>query len=762
MEWEKSAPSGRVAAEDLTVSGLYRRALDYLQTQRRLRLVRPGEDHEDHFDGTPEERAQIEGEIQRAIQSHRIPVGPTTFEVKPQRGGAGLPLLVNLVALLVMAGGVYLLFLLFDNQEQILVARTSDLASAEGRLLAVLREESAEALSEKEAEIATIEERLARAEQDRQQLRAEVQARLAEREAELQAQVAQALEAERARLADADITDEERANQLAAFEAQRQAELQSELATLQAESQAELAAQEAALQQVVGEFESRLASARAEQAQLAAQLEAREAELETQFAEREANLSAERQAALELLNELQTSQEQRQGILDQILGFYLGIREALAEGAYDEAATTIESLRTYLTTGPILAVPELQRRRQVELFLVATLEEQLARARGAAEVDTRSLVESAELVAEVAELVSRAEGTLESGDIGQARELYLAALSRIPAVRIGYERLAEIEASIEANTSDQIATIIGEGNALYVQGRYDDAVARYGEALAALPLADDQLLERLLDAGYQLRSADSREELARLRDELAEQARAADAAVATARVAQGEAADLRSQLRTVEQLLATEQAAHDEAEAQLAAREAEVQALRDELVSTQELVERLGETLASVREDYALLESELESERAEVALLRERLAEQQTIVAGIDAYRRAFNTQRLASDSEALATPLELLESKLLILRIVGSESVRADYPDLYDQLNEYLDALVAEQRADAVRDTLAELSRLLDGLAAQTSVSIAQIQRLTDRFPTIANPNAADATGDFLTRLRGFARPGE
>lgn len=799
-------------AENQNVSGLYQRAIEYLQSQRRLRLVRP-EENED-FQGTPEERAQIEAEIRRAVDENRINVGPDTFRIRPRKRGAGLPILVNVFALLLIVGGVYVLLQLFEAQEEDLVSRTGTVASAEGRLLSALREESAQALSRKDAEIAEIERRLADAQAEREQIRSDAETRLAEREAELRAEFEAALEAERARLAEENLTDAERTTRLAAFRAEREGELERDIAALEEEARADVAAQEAALASLVAEYEQTLGDARTEREALRAELAEREAELEAQYEQRAAELSDERAAAVRLLEELEAQQEQRQLILDQILGFYAGARASISEGDYQAAGASLDALRDYLESGPIGSIPDLQRRRQVELFLVDTLEQRLTTLAGSDDGDARSLVESAGLVAEVGELISQAEGSYGSGEVERARELYVAALSRIPAVRIGYDRLEEIEAEIEASQTERVAGLIEDGNVLYRDGEYDAAVERYGAALAALPAPSDELLARLLDAGYQLRAADSFAELADLRDELAvseARLRGTRETIATqqATLARSETtiaerdasiADLREQLRGVGELLAAERervaqleeaaaaaeaaasetasragpsedlanardelaAAREsqarleeqlaETEAELASARASVRASEETVRTTRELIDELESRAAAAAEELAANEAELEESQAELALLRERRREQEALADRIETYRRAF--ERDTEAPAGSAGSLELLETKLLILRIVGSDAVRADYPDLYDQLNAYLDALVAEQRSEAVEATLADLDGLLTRVATGSRATVASIDELAGVYPALASPSAREERVRVLRQL--------
>ena len=618
------------------MSGLYRRAVEYLKSQSHLRLVKPEE--KDEFIGSAEEQAQIEREIQRAIDENRIPVGPDTFSVTPQKRGPGLPLLVNLCALLITAAGVVLLLRLFSVQEAEIAAETATVRSAEGRLLSALREESEAQLSEKEAEIAEIERQLASVARERAQIRRSAESRLAEQEAALRAEFDAELEAERARLAGITIPESEREARLAEFRRALELELEAELAGIREASDGDVAAQEAAIEAALSEYQESLNVAEQERQTLRASLAERETELEAQFAEREAALSSERETAVELLAELEQQQRQISLIQDQILSFYTQIRSQLTAGSLEQAEQSLAELRTYLEDDTVAAVPELQRRRQVDLFLVSTLEERLRRTRSAQSVDAQGLVESARLIEQVNELTAQAETAFADGSREQARELYVAALSQIPAVQTGYERLAQIETELAAR-----------------------------------------------DSGAQLRT---------LQEELA--------------------------------------------------------AALQELESTDTVITRLEARLSE-------RSSEQESLGEELDTLRSRVAEQRELVRQINLYRESFRSER--PETGTPDNELELLESKLLILRIVGSETVRADYPDLGVQLNEYLDALVREQRAAATRETLAELDALLATLATETSRTVAQIENLSQQYPALAAVTGP-TTESFFRRLERLVEP--
>jgi cytochrome P450 len=71
--------------------------------------------------------------------------------------------------------------------------------------------------------------------------------------------------------------------------------------------------------------------------------------------------------------------------------------------------------------------------------------------------------------------------------------------------------------------------------------------------------------------------------------------------------------------------------------------------------------------------------------------------------------------------NDARTTLVALLATKLLVQNILLSPEVARKYPDLYDQLNKYLDALAAESRADARRETLLDMDALLGAVMGKS-----------------------------------------
>lgn len=539
-------------------------------SQRDTRIGPQGSGAFDRVNGTPDERAEIESRIQRAVDDHRIRVEPQTFQVQPRRPGWVLPLAVNLAAVAIIAGGTLLSIRLLATQERRLAAGVAQITSAEGRVLSEFRQESEARLSSKEAEIAEIEAELAEAESELELLRLNAEEELRALESQLRAEVEAELAAEAARLADVSISETERSERLEAFRESRQAQLAQDLEELEARVRAELAGEEQALKALVAEYESSLAAATVE----------REA-LESMLRAREQALQEERDAVARRLEELRSSQERERLVLDQLLGHYSGIRRSLEQADHEEASRRIASLREYVETGPVAQAESLSERRAVELFLVGVLEQQVA----------------------------AASSPEDSGGSGQA----------------------ELTALVE---------------------------------------------------------------------------------------------ELQQEL--------------------------EVERARNAELTTR---------LRGLTERFEAAAESLDAARSEIAALRTSMQRQQELAEGIQAYRRSVASRLRGGES---GMPLELLEVKLQVLRLLASESVRADYPDLYEGLNEYLDALVSEQRADAARAALRELTMLLETLGvARDQTSPAAAEEPSRTYPVLSGPEAAAEVGRFLEALAGAVHAG-
>jgi tetratricopeptide (TPR) repeat protein len=224
-------------------------------------------------------------------------------------------------------------------------------------------------------------------------------------------------------------------------------------------------------------------------------------------------------------------------------------------------------------------------------------------------------VASASLVTAVATLVQQGDELYQQQDYAKAREVYLSAMARIPAVKLGYGKLSEIEKLFSDKQKKQVGALLAAGNAAYRARNYDGAVEQYGKALETLQGERgtvDTLIAQLEEIGSLTRNPASDARLASLED----------------------------------------------VQRKRAAMLAQISALRDRYVR--------------------------------------------------------ISGQPAGTSRESLVT---LLEAKLLVQKVLLSKEVIAQYPDLADRLNRYIEALVEERVSQARMDAISDLDTLLSGL---------------------------------------------
>lgn len=762
--------------------GLLRRAKNFVEQHPYLKVLSQKEIESEDDGISEEERRRIAAQIQSVVEKNRITVSEDTFRVRPTKRGGVLVLLVNLAAILLIAGSVYGALWYFDQQEETIVSPATELISAEGLLLETLQEEAEARLSEKDEEIRSIEGRLAEISAERERLASETETIVAEREAAIRAEFEQLLSSERDRLSASGLSEEEVEAEIERLREEQAADLATEIESVRAEAEAEIAEREAAIVQLEAEFEARLSSAEAEREDLeaeraeleeryAAELAAEIEDVRAQAAEETAALEAQRAEAIGALESLRSQREQEEFSVARLTTLYRNAQESIEAGEFESAREAIDGIGAFLRDPAVAGLPTIQRRREVDLFLAETLGELVEMRRRESEVDTASLVQTAALVEAAADLVANADTLLEGDDTTEAERLYRAAINRIPATAVGLERLENLEAAAEAEEDTELSALVSRANTAYLGGDYETAAARYAEVVGYLPIEDAVLYSRLLDTGYQLRAEALRiEQLAAIRD--VEGAAAEEVAAAETRIGELERSRAEAEAR-IEELQATVvelSAALEDRGAELASARAGGEVHSEELVELNARLARAETDAESARERAVAAEER--AEEAEIALAaveeRAREAEEALAAAGepsespatssgpsryaeyVRAYRERYEAQSGAGLAGAAGrrSAIELLETKLLLLRITSSEALREQYPDLYEDTQRLFEDLVAIERADAEEETLAELSATLDAILSERSASSA------GAIPTPGSTAADELLREIFTEL--------
>ncbi len=399
-----------------------------------------------------DEAREIEQEIEERTRRQRMEITPELFRVSPRRKRFWLAAVVNLTAILVLAGGIWGAILLFESQEESRQAEVSLLASTEGRILAAVREEAEASLAEAEAEIRNAQSQLEQIAAERNALAQDFDSRIADREAELESELQAQLAAERDRLQGAGLSEEQIAAELAEFEAQRQQQFDAQLASFRAEAEAERDALEASLNALESELASAIDQANVERQRLVQEAAAREAELLAELEAQQQQSATELTAAQAELQRLSAQRERSVSLGQQITGFYASTRRAVNEEDYARALQQLDLLDQFLTANA--ATDAVADRQGIDRFLIASLRSRINSE--ANRQDTTEILETVTVVTEIRNAVAEAQDFARAGATAQAEERYLSALQTLPELR---ESLAFVEGQRAEETADSIQQI---------------------------------------------------------------------------------------------------------------------------------------------------------------------------------------------------------------------------------------------------------------------------------------------------------------
>jgi len=668
------------------MSGLYHRALEIYRQTVGLRLVGKGEEGLDIEEVSPEDRAKILRQIDEVIDRNRIKVQADTFTITARRSGTALPTLVNGAIVVVVAATLLLFTFFFNRQEDVLATGAGTILSAESKVIETLRQESQAQLQLKDREILAFQQQLQDSLERQRRLQAETDQTIRLREEQLEEEFQRAFEQERQRLLDQGLAATAVEERLSTFEAERRSELEAEFEAFRRKTEEDSAQREEAIAGLVLEYERNLHSAQAQRSDLERQLQERETELQRRYEEQTQALESDRARVAAQLDRLQEEQRQEQLVRDQLLGAYETVNVNIAAGEYALALQRLESIRSYLDQEPARSLAGIQRRRPVERFIINSLEDLIHSRSAREEQDLDSLIAAGSRIKALNQGISRANQLLERGDTAAARRQYLSSLAEIPSARQGYERLAEIETRHQSQERQIVTSALSQGQSLFEDEQFQASLDRYREALTLL-LEDSAAAGRIVD----------------------------------------QIAEISARLSPV--IAATP--VQPEPVAQL----------------DEELLRQLGqyqERIASLESENARLTEQqlLQGDQTQVAaqVEREELRER------LEALESRFRTQRqsanLTGDTapEALAT---LLEAKLLTWRIIGSDPIAGQYPELYDTMERYLDTLaeqsLLEGRYAAVQDMITVVDALLSTPVAQVPADLWRRYSYTDREDLLA-----------------------
>ncbi len=420
-----------------------------------------------------EEQREIREHIDKVAAENRIEVTPQLFRLSAGKSGAVVPIAVNMLAVILIVFGFLGLSRYFEGEEQAVIARAGQSSLVESRLIQELRRESRSQMFEMEREIEGVRAQLATVERERAELMVDIERRFAAREDEVRERLLEELARERSRLDELGLAETDIEQRMIAFEAERTLFYEQQLRAYRESLEAERVALEQDLDRLRNEFSTQLERLDAERDRLASEFAGREEELRARLAERSAALEEQRaqaeagtEEARQRLEEITRTREQVSLIRSQINGLYRSIRNRYEEGEYEAARTAIADLRTFLATESVDSVPELAERREVDLFLLDTIERTVQRAQS------------------------------EQARVGVVDRL--AALEQVRGELELVQALLD-EAQTERNIAQQRAgTALEIARTAVADARYAEALNAYRDIFTTLPDPDGTLSEELV------------------------------------------------------------------------------------------------------------------------------------------------------------------------------------------------------------------------------------------------------------------------
>lgn len=425
-----------------------------------------------------EERREIVAQIDQVATSNRLGTSEAFTKFEPEKKGALFPLIVNILAVLLIAAGVFGTNYYFSQRIEELSVQSTQIESAEGKILEEVKKESEQKLKAKETEISKIREDLQQIELERQTLQDSMQAEIEAKEQELQEELRAALSSERRRLESEGVDSEEMENRLEQFREQQEERYSAALQEYRSETMQQLEEKEQELQEAKATAEQILGEANREKEEILKETQQREEELRLQFETERERLTAETSEVKEELEQLSEIRQNEQLYRDQINGMYREIQTALEAGNRQAAHTKIADMREFLQNLAINDAPSIAKRRDIDQFLLGLLEEQSTKTSTSS--PDESLLEAAKTISSLRSTVEEAQELQEEGNLYEARRYFNRATELIPSVSTAITQLEQIN---RQETGERIRELLSAADSSVEEGELEQAAEQFTAAI---------------------------------------------------------------------------------------------------------------------------------------------------------------------------------------------------------------------------------------------------------------------------------------
>jgi len=460
-----------------------------------------------------EERRQITDQIDRLMADNRIEVSPENLSYVSRRNGALLPLFSNMAILSVAIIALLVMSHFLNRQEKSIATSGTAILTAESKLIAALKQEADQQLQQRDRTIVDAQNRLNAISREKEQLRGQADSIIRAREQELKDEFDRNLAAERDRLEKQGMAAASVEQKLKTFQETERQQLEQQLASSRQQAEADLAAKQQAFISLETQYQRDLEAARQERIQLQDESRQKEADLQKQYEEKAQAAEGEGARVGAELARLRAQQDQEKLVLDQLTAGYARINESLQASQYDQALEGLASLRKLLDDASVSALPTVQRRRAVEVFLIGSLEELVKGRQAGTSTDSGSIVQSSSLIDEISDMVRHGDELAHSGDMQGARRTYVAAMGKVPPLAAAFGKIQDLQ-------NNEVSSLLRQANVFYQAGNFQASIDRYQQSVGLLlndKVLARQLTDSLTKAGYRIFAADDLAQLARLK-----------------------------------------------------------------------------------------------------------------------------------------------------------------------------------------------------------------------------------------------------
>ena len=764
------------------MSGLFQKALEI----RNHTQVEPGSEDEfvlDEQSGiSKEDQQEILEEIEKVSEESRISVTPETMVIKAAKRGFVFPLLVNIFSIVLLAGGGFTLYYFFQRGETVLMEEGSAIASAEGKLIEELKKESEAALQAKNREINQIQSQLEDIDKRRLELQANMDEKIAARETELRGALDAELAAEREQLRQQGISEADITSRLNALETEKTAAVQQELDSFKRQAEEERLQGEEKLIALQNEYQQNLALAEADRQRVREAAAAREAELRSQLDARTEELEQATLEAREELNQLAAQQEKQTLAAGQLTGFYSRVKGDIQEGDFDGALENLDAIKEYLDDPSVATLPNMLQRREIELFVVDSISSLVKGEMRKAEVDTSSLIASAELLNDMKNRVIEGDTLFRQGNIAAAEAKYREALNLMPEINKAHSYFLVREDEAEQVRRQTLKDFLGRAEDAFGRGDYTVALDNYTKALAYLPedaATVEKMISQVRRSGYELGIAELRAQdtsnaagpLAAAEglynqedyngailgyiDLIARYPKSSQVAAAVEGVnksveALETEAEARGTLATDGEAVAALQGDIAELEKTLEEKNSEIQDLQARLDAQGGDSSALEESIEEKNQEIAALRAQLETASGDTSALEATIEEKDREIRDLQAKLDAQG-----GDSSALEESIEEKNQEIAALE-AEIEKAKSDAGELQKELEERVASLTEELESKvALTETLQAEKQALEEEIASLNSQIEQMQA----EQASALENLDEELGKKISRLENVER---